>query len=212
MPDFELSFASDFEARTFEDIAEGFGAGGAQVELKKRPPEGPYAFLEWLIPTAIILWVAKPYLTEFSKTLGKKHAEAVDAGIRRLWNKVFGPKPEVTYNIVSSSGKVKQSIVSAVVSLRALRNDEGEVILLFPKAITSEDFSLATDRFMQLMHKHYTLNGADSLTKTMTLIEYLDRPYYQAVICINLETKRLELIDYVESSKSGRLIAHSIPE
>jgi len=212
MPDLELSFASGFEAHTFEAIAKELRASGAKVELRRRPPEGPYAFLEWLIPTALILWVAKPYLQEFSKTTGELHAKAFHAGLSRLWSKVFGPKPEVTYNIVSSSGKYKSSVFSAALSLRALRNDNGEVIHLLPMVTSSEDFSLAADRFIQLMQSHYSLEGADGLTKTMPLVKYLNHPNFQALIYMNPETKRLELIDYVESSKAGKLITHPIPE
>jgi len=212
MPDLELSFANSIDARTFEAIVEDLGAGGAHVELRRRPPEGPYAFLEWLIPTAVILWMVKPYLQEFSKETGKLHAKGLHDGLSKLWNKVFGPKPEITYTIVASSGKVKQEVFSAAVSVKAMRNDRGDVILLFPLATSPEDFSLAVDRFMELMERHYALNGTDPLTKTMLLVSYLDRPYFQALVYMNPETKRLELIDYMGSSRAGKRITHQITE
>ena len=73
-PHLELSIASGFEGEAFKEIAEDLRAGGAQVAVNRRPPEGPYVFLEWLIPTAVILWMFKPYLEEFSKETGKLHA------------------------------------------------------------------------------------------------------------------------------------------
>jgi hypothetical protein len=213
MPDLELSFANSFDAHIFEAIVEDLGAGGAHVELRCRPREGPYAFLEWLIPTAVILWMVKPYLQEFSKETGKLHAKGLHDGLSKLWSKVFGPKPEVTYIIVGSSGKVTTpEVFSAAVSVKAMRNDGGAVILLFPPATSSEDFSLAVDRFMELMEKHYALNGRDPLTKTMLLVSYLDNPNFQALVCMNPETKKLELIDYVGSSQAGKRLTHRIPE
>jgi len=68
-PHFEFSFASGFEEDTFTGIAEDLRAGGAEVVMKRRPPEGPYAFLEWLIPTALILLIA--YLKSFSEERSK---------------------------------------------------------------------------------------------------------------------------------------------
>jgi hypothetical protein len=212
LPDLELNFVNNFDARTFEAIAEDMGAGGAHVELTPRPPDGPYAFLEWLIPTALILWMVKPYLQTFSKETGKLHAQGLHSGLSKLWGKVFGPKPEVTYHIVGSKGKVKPEVFSAAVSVRAKRNDGGDVILLFRLGISNEDFSLAVYGFMELMKQHYSLNGPDGLTKTMLLVSYLDHPNFQALVYMNPETKELELIDYVVSSQTGTLTTHRIPK
>ena len=150
-PHLELSFASGFEEGAFKEIAEDLRAGGAEVAMKRRPPKGPYAFLEWLIPTALIIWVAKPYLTEFSKETGKLHAKALHNGLSKLWSKVFGPKPEITYTIVGPRGIVGSQVFSHAVSVKMTRNDGGEVILLFPSGTSPEDFSLATDRFIELV-------------------------------------------------------------
>jgi hypothetical protein len=212
MPDLELSFISNFDAHTFEAIAEDMGAGGAHIELTPRPPDGPYAFLEWLIPTAVILWMVKPYLQSFSKETGKLHAEGLHGGLSKLWSKIFGPKPEITYHIVGSSGKVKPEVFSAAVSVRAKRNDGGDVILLFPSGTSDKDFSLAVDRFMEMMKQHYTFNGIDPLTKTMLLVDYLDHPNFQVLVYMNPKTEKLELVDYVGSSQTGTLTTHRILE
>src|SRR5690349_19725871 len=105
-PHLKLSFASRFDEHTFKEIAEDFEVGGAQVLFRRRSPGGPYAFLEWLIPTAVVLWMMKPYVEEFSKETGKLHASGLHHGLQKLWTKVFGPKPEVTSNIVGTKGKV----------------------------------------------------------------------------------------------------------
>jgi hypothetical protein len=209
-PHFELSFASGFGEDTFKGIAEDLRAGGAEVVTKRRPPEGPYAFLEWLIPTAVILLIA--YLKSFSEETGKLHAQALHKALPRLWSKVFGPKPEITYTIVGPRGNVGSQVFSHAVSVRMERIDGGEVILLFPSTTSLEDFSLAVDRFIELMRKHYTLGGTDPLTRTMALISYLGHPNFQALVYMNPETKSLELIDYVRSSQTRKLTTHQIPQ
>jgi hypothetical protein len=211
-PDLLLSFANSLDDRVFGEIGDDLRAGGAQVVVTRRPPEGPYAFLEWLIPTAVILWMVKPYVQEFSKETGKLHAGALHNGLCKLWSKVFGPKPEITYSIVGTSGKVGSQVFSAAVSVKMTRNDGGDVILLFPSRTSDEDFSLAVERFIELMKKHYARSETDPLTQTMGLISYLNHRNFQALVYMNPDTQTLELIDYVGSSQARKVTTHRIPE
>jgi hypothetical protein len=205
----ELNFSSDLDEGVFADIVEGLSAGGAKVAVKRRPPEGPYASLEWLIPTAVIVLLG-PYLAEFSKETGKLHANALHGGLAKLYRKVLGPEPEITCTIIGTPGKAGTKVFSAAVSVRMARNDGGQAVLLFPTVTSSEDFSLAVDLFTELMSEHYALNGADPLTRAMALIPYLNSPQYQVLVYMNPEAKELELIDYVESSRSRKLTTRRI--
>lgn len=191
-------------ARTRED--------GTRVDLKRLPPEGPYAFLEWLIPTAVILFMLKPYVEAFSTETGKLHADALHKGLSALWNKVFGPKPEVVATIVGTKGKAGPGVFSPVLSVKAKRNDGGDVTLLFPPSTSTEHFFAAADRFIKLMETHYALSGTDALTETMNLIRNPSNRSFQSLVYMNPETQKLELIDYVESSRQRKLITHRIPE
>lgn len=209
-PDLDLSFASGLEEQTLKEMTEHLREGGARVNLRRRPPAGPYASLEWLIPTAVVLWVMKPYVQAFSAETGKLHANALHKGLSTLWNKVFGPKPEIAPRIIGTKGKVGPEVFSHGVSVKATRNDGGGVTLLFPPSTSTEDFLLATDLFIGLMEIHYALNGTDPLTEAMGLIRYLKNPNFQALVYMNPATEKLELIDYVESSKDRKLITYPI--
>jgi hypothetical protein len=46
----------------------------------------------------------------------------------------------------------------------------------------------------------------------MSLIRYLSKRNSQGLVYMNPETQKLELIDYVESSKERKLITHRIRE
>src|ERR1017187_6168424 len=133
-PHLELSFANGFDEGKFREIAEDLRAGGAEVALRRRPPEGPWASLHWLIPTAVILWLTKSYLEEFLKESGKLHAGGLHKALSKLWDKVFGPKPEITYAIVDPKGNEESTVFSHAVSVKVTRNDGGEAILLIPSA------------------------------------------------------------------------------
>ena len=207
----ELSFANGLEEDKFKDIAEDLREGGADVALRRRPPEGPWASLHWLIPTAVILLFAKPYLQGFFTETGKLHADGLHKALSKLWNRAFGPKPEITYTTVGPGGNARE-VFSHAFSVRSTRNDGGAVILLTPSATSLEDFSLAVDRFIALMGKHYALSGADPLTRAMVLVPYLDHPHWPTLIYMNPETKSLELIDYVKSSQARKITTYKISQ
>jgi hypothetical protein len=211
-PDLLLTFANGLDGRMFGEIGDELRAGGARVVVARRPPEGPYAFLEWLIPTAVVLWIVKPYVQEFSKETGKLHASALHNGLRKLWSKVFGPKPEISYSIVGTSGKVAPEVFSAAVSLKMTRNDGGDVVLLFPSQTSAEDFSMAVDRSIELMKRHYTHSETDPLTQAMGLISYLNHPNFQALVYMNPDAQKLELIDYIGTSQTRKLTTQPIFE
>jgi len=212
-PQLELSLANGFEEDKFKEIAEDLRAGGIDVALRRRPPEGPWASLDWLIPTCRDPLVRKALSTGgFLTETGKLHADGLHKALSKLWGKVFGPKPEITYTIVGPGGNRGSGVFSHALSVRSARNDGGKAILLIPSATSLEDFSLAVDRFIELMGKHYALSGTDPLTRTMVLISYLDNPNFDALVYMNPETKSLELIDYFRSSQARKLTTHQIPQ
>ncbi len=206
-----LGLATGLDEKAFDDIVAPLRQGGANVDLVRRPPEGPYASFEWLIPTAVILLLLRPYLQAFSTETGKLHAKALHDGLSRLWGKVFGPKPDIAVTVIGTAGKVGPAVFSRTVSLKAVRNDGGQVTLLFPTSASVEDFVLAADQFIRLMETHYTLEGTDPLTGAMSLVGSSSRRKSQALLYMNPGTQHLELVDYVESSKQRKLITYPIP-
>lgn len=210
-PHLELSFASFLEEDKFKEIAVELRHGGARVALRRRPPEGPWASLEWLIPTAVILWMTKSYLEEFLKQTGKLHADGLHRGLSRLWKKVIGPNPEIACTLVGPKGIVKppQSF-SRGVSVKMKRKDGGDAILLIPLSASAEEFCLAVDLFIDLMGDHYAVSGTDRLTQATRIVPRLDHPNFPAIVSMNPETKLLELIDYLDSSRYQKLTTHPI--
>lgn len=209
--DLELTIGGSLQESQFSEIAADFQADGIRAGVTRRKPEGPYMAFDLLIPTLIILWIAKPYFNEFLKETGKLHAAALHKGLSKLWTKVFGPKPEVTYSIVDSKGKARPSDFSSAVSVKAQRKDGGEITLLFPAKTSSEDFSAGVDKFLELLNKHHSDQGVDSLTNAMQSVDYLDSPGWQVLVYFNPAGRKLELIDYIASSRTGKLRTISLP-
>jgi hypothetical protein len=209
--DLELSIGGSLEESQFSDVLADFQHDGTRASVTHRELEGPYMAFELLIPTLVILWIAKPYFNEFFKQTGKLHADALHNGLSKLWSKVFGPKPEVTYSIINSRGETRPSHISSAVSVKARRKDGGEITLVFPANTSSDDFSTGVDKFMELLANHHSVQDGDPLTKAMQAVEYLDGPGWQVIVYFNPAARALELIDYIESSRRSKLTTEPLP-
>ncbi|MEQ6342916.1 MAG: hypothetical protein M3A44_15050 [Gammaproteobacteria bacterium] len=175
----------------------------------RRPPEGPFAALDWLIPTGIILFIAKPYFETILKKMAEDHYAILKSATGKLWKKFFGPKPEIERAVHGRGGVVKESPFSRSFSITAQSVHGTKITLLFPRDVTSEDFVLAIEKFELLMLQHHASGGADPLS---SLLESRELPPmdWQQLIYLNPKSKRLELIDYVQSSRLSELISDEI--
>ena len=84
---------SDFIA----DFTDAVRADRLELLVQARPSGVPFAAIEWLMPTAIVAYIAKPYFESFLKEMGKDHYEFVKNGLKKIYARVAGAKAhEVT--------------------------------------------------------------------------------------------------------------------
>lgn len=87
------------------EFEESVRADGLEVQFHPIPSGTAYAGIEWLMQTAIVAYVAKPYFECFLKEMGKDHYNLLKEGFKKLYAKVSGPRaPEVT--LIATAGKV----------------------------------------------------------------------------------------------------------
>ena len=66
----------------FQDFVETVRSDKLELQVVERP-SGPMAGIEWLMPTAIFAYLAKPYFESFLKEMGKDHYTASREGTTR---------------------------------------------------------------------------------------------------------------------------------
>jgi hypothetical protein len=180
------------------------------ASVVRRPPEGPFMALDWLIPTGIILFIAKPYFETILKKMAEDHYAILKGATSKLWKKFFGPKPEIERTVYGLRGVVKESIFSRSFSVTAQSVNGTKITLLFLKDTTPDDFALAIEKFEILMLYHHSSGGSDALSHLLDSRE-LPPKDWQQLIYLNPHSRQLELIDYVQSSKLSELISDEIP-
>lgn len=207
-----VSLLIDQEASEEQFVAFVDDLAKVKIDAKvvRRPPEGPSMSLDWLIPTGIILFIAKPYFETILEKMAEDHYVILKDATSKLWNKFFGPKPEIVRFVYGSGGAVKESIFSRSFSVVAQSVHGTKITLLFLNDTTPENLALAVGKFEELMINHHSSRGNDALSQLLDSRE-LPPSHWQQLIYLNPRSKQLELIDYVKSSKRGTLVSDEIP-
>jgi hypothetical protein len=211
--DILISVVNGYKDVSFIEVEEAFREAKVESEVVFRPKEGPFAFLEWLIPAGAMII----YSSKFLGKLGEKHAERLDDalanGFRKLWGKAFGSKAEIDYKIIDSKGRIKGEPFSAALKTSAKLRDGREILMLYRTDLSQEDFVRANKAFLDEIQAHLSVNSGDRLSEALARIpsERVPPPY-TAVVYFNPTKGGLEIVDYVGSSMQERLVSYPITE
>src|SRR5438105_566229 len=112
--DLAVLTAESIPRQLLDDVLGDLSRSGARVVSESRA-SGPYASLEWLIPTAVTVFVAHRYLGTLLGEAAKDHYVVLKSALRRLVIRTTGPDREIRVHIVSSSPAKARSTDEAVV-------------------------------------------------------------------------------------------------
>lgn len=99
-----LIYTDDIPPEVFDDFLQGVSAPGLDVVFESRPRSGPFAGLEWLIPTGVMLFIGQGYFNGFLGEMGKDHYAALKAGLKGLRDRFASVK----VTLVRTAGKASE--------------------------------------------------------------------------------------------------------
>jgi len=125
------------------------------LQVQSREEDGPFAALEWLVPTAVIAYIGKSYFDGFLKEMGKDHYALLKAGLRTLHGKLVGPRvPEVT--IISTEGKMRgEQIYSLRYSILAEASEGLRFKLLIQADVAADDYDEILASFLAFLEAYH---------------------------------------------------------
>jgi hypothetical protein len=126
------------------------------LRLESRPPAGPQAGLEWLLPTAVVIFLAKAYFDAFLKEAGKDHYHLLKSGMLSLWHSLISPDRKVNLRIVSTGGKITDSRYSLALSVMAEAADGYRFKLLIDNSVGEEEFNAVISIFLDFLAAYYS--------------------------------------------------------
>jgi hypothetical protein len=138
---------------------------GLKMEVRSRGSNAAFAGLEWLLPTAVIAYIAKAYFESFLKEMGKDHYDLLKEGLKRLYARTAGPEaPQVS--LVATAGKALQERpYSLLLSITAEISHDVQFKLLIQTHITQLDYEAAVSSFLEFMQR---LHAGTLDSKTLT--------------------------------------------
>jgi len=153
VPHLVVLHADTVPAEFVADFTDTVRADRLELRVQSRPSGVPFAAIEWLMPTAVVAYLAKPYFESFLKEMGKDHYGLLKDGLKKLYARVAGPKaPEVT--LVSTAGKVdKEQPYSLFFSVIVEGPDGNRFKLLIPRPITESEYELAIGAFLEFAER-----------------------------------------------------------
>jgi len=194
--------AHDLVADLLEDYAE-LGGGSAIIYGEKEPPA--YAGLEWYIPTALCIWIIKPYADGLMKEMAKDHYAFLKQHMQKLYQRFLASDRALRVRVCGTQGKVAEVPTFArEFSFEAKIGAEQKVRLLFRETCTLEDARRGTELFCKLVEEL----ADDTVTSSLVsaLRNETRRSGWSKLVYFDPEHDQLRLIDVVRSAQEKTLI------
>jgi len=188
-----ISYLDELPPAAVADLHDDIHMPGLRIGRQPRPSM-PYAGVEWLLPTAVVLYFAKSYFDGFLKEAGREHYHRVAAALANRWARFFGPTPEIKVALVATAGKVDEDRpYSPTLSLMAEGVAGRSLKLLLCDHGSPDQVRTAVAQFLQLVAQLH----AGSLDPE--LASELDRKYRRAygmvLLALDPVSGRLVVID-----------------
>lgn len=148
-PHLAVLYVDNIPLEYFSDFTDAVKAEGLDLVVESRPSGIPYAGIEWLMPSAIVAYLAKPYFESFLKEMGKDHYGLVKHGLQKLYTRVAGSKaPEIS--LISTAGKTNRDQPYSLFFSVVVEGPQGRLFkLLIPKPIEKQDYEDAVAAFLE---------------------------------------------------------------
>jgi len=185
------------------DVIAGFDgdiqAPGLKVLVESVPMMGARSALEWLMPTAIVAYIAKPYFTAFLTEMGKDHyavTKKAFGNLRARINERFGER----LKLVASKGKLGSDAhkFSPVFSIEAQSPCGYRLKLLVQTDMQQERFNLAIEAYFNLLAQIY---GTEELTPHSKSLLSNKPACSVLLVCFNEESRELEHVNPMPENK-----------
>lgn len=174
-----------------------------EVKVEEREP-GYYAALEWLIPTAVIVYVGRSYFDGFLKEMGKDHYQLLKGGIKALGNWLFGPSGPTYWRVTAKGAITDQGKYSSVYSVQSEIQNHRPVKLLLRNGITSAELSESVDAFLDLLQQEQALEAMVTSHE-----ELKGRRIQKVLLTFNSDTKSLDVVDPLPNRPGGPAVVQS---
>jgi hypothetical protein len=203
---FVISVASYVSESTYEEAVAELETAQFPVSIERREPE-VFAAFQYLMPTAIVVYLLKPFAEKFLNRLAEDSYDLCKSAIKKLWHHFLANNRTFRPQLVGTRGKVLDGDLGIELSFVAKTTDGQFFRLLFPSGISAPEFQRAILEFYLLMEQHDRTPQTSGLNRLATI----ERNWiHSRVLTWALDTGRLVEVDLVQSARQKKLLTIEI--
>jgi hypothetical protein len=163
-PHIGLTFPDNFPDQIVEKYGNELAFENLKLDIRRLPFGGPYASMEWAIPTLIGVYILKPYFDEFLKEIAKDHYTIFKSWLKKISADTREIKV-TTFAAGQSTDKLeKTNSQSKIFSIQTRTNECYSLKFLFDDSLTNENWDTAIDKVLKILDEHFTNGESDELT------------------------------------------------
>jgi hypothetical protein len=180
---------SPYSEELCADFSDAVAADGLNLVFEQTPSTRAFAGVEWLLPTAFMVWVAKPYFDGFLGEAGRDHYVALKNGVKRVADRLG----RVKVTRIGSPGKVAPvQPYSPIFSVWFERDAETRFKFLIPANLSPEETDAALESFFTFLDGWHAGAIAEAERAPFVTARALGRI---VLLAYSAETKRIEIVD-----------------
>jgi hypothetical protein len=180
------------------EFVSSISAPGLSVSVEREEKYPIQAGLEWLAPTALIVFLAKPYFQSFLSEMGKDHYNLLKKALKAVANRLLGRAGPKIRRI--AKGKGESSVkYSRAFSIYVDVSEKLTLKLLFPAELEEEGVHKIIEAYSNFIDALYAgkidetlmakLSGGRVIGKTM-------------LVAYDIEAKELCPVDPIPANKN----------
>ena len=131
---------------------------------------------EYLLPTAIMILIARPYFEGFLKEMGKSHYQALNKFIKE---KIVYSR-SIKFNLITKDGIIKTNQNQAISIGYQLQTGQ-KIIVLFDERLTDNEWITAFDKIENQIQIHYRNYPNDPLTHEIFNLDYKEKKIFALI-------------------------------
>lgn len=160
-----VSYDAEVPKDFFEDFLRDAKSANVPVETGTRTV-GPMMALEWLLPTTVIVFLAKPFLDAFLKRAADDVADAVYPKIKnaivKLVIKVL-VSTRGSWKRITPSGELPREGRSAFFSIESETKEATRIKFVFNEGANEERYEACVNQALQFLQAHHIETTLDPL-------------------------------------------------
>jgi len=195
-----LSYTMRIPRHTFAEFERVVAAKGLDLHVEQRDEDDPFAGLEWLIPTAVVLFIGKAYFDGFLKEMGKDHYALLKAGLKSLYFRLLGPHAPKAV-VLSAGGKTStDQSYSLLYSIFAEADEGARFKLLLQRSASEEEYEATVEAFLAFLEAYYNGSLTPEFVAELQSIKVVGKTI---LLVYNPSLKRVQPIDPVPARRTS---------